>query len=118
MLKYELAQDQVVSVAGVCNNIYNYDGYTYYIYGSVSIPPECIFGANSNRGGIIYKSRKNIYSKYIYIYKRVERSRLEPFSKRPLNFTMYLSPLVKRPQRISTEKMFFSKMEWWVHLVR
>ena len=31
------------------------------------------------------------------------------FSKRPLNFTMYLRPLVKRPQRISTEKMFFFK---------
>ena len=73
-----LAQDQVVSVAGVCNNIYNY-GYTYYIYGSVSIPPECIFGTNPNQGGIIYKSRKNIYivSIYIYIYKRVEYSRLE-----------------------------------------
>ena len=75
MLKYELAQDQVVSVAGVCNNIYNYDGYTYYIYGSVSIPPECIlaervFGTNSNQGGIIYKSRKNIYTVSIYIYIR------------------------------------------------
>ena len=31
------------------------------------------------------------------------------FSKSPLNFTMYFRPLVKRPQRISTEKMFFFK---------
>ena len=31
------------------------------------------------------------------------------FSKRPLKFTMYFRPLVKRPQRISTEKMFFFK---------
>ena len=53
------------------------------------------------------KSVKNTTQMTLQSFMQLRLKHSATFSKRPLNFTSGFRPLVKRPQRISNEKMFF-----------